>query len=221
MQRGVLRGVNAALRWSQAQEFTLEYKHCLCPNLSPYGRVLSRKKVDEGLWGFTTDIAEGFCLSKQRAEIVIEKFGACPPHKLNETPRWWRDDGYAQIVVAAFYDELANVTDKTCYYCYHEILSAAQWDKDLANVALKLQNTGFHMVVKSYAARNHLYYMQSSLIEVQQDCFGKYHVMRLVRKSDGHAITARMPEELLASTKYFTEAEASMFLMVPESAKNR
>lgn len=198
----------------------MKYRPSICPTHSPYGKVRQRKLIDDGIWSFQTDTTEGICLSGERAKIVVEKFGIVPPHKLNEVPRWWPEGGHDWLVVAAFYDELEMVTDEVCYNCVNGIRSAAVWDKDFVPAMCKVDSSEIGQIAAKYAHDKRRFYMKSSVIGEQQDCFGKYLIMRLVRKWDGHVITAMLPEELVTSAKYFTEAEASMCLMVPERAMN-
>lgn len=198
----------------------MKYKPSLCPQNSPYGRVRSRKLVDDGIWSFQTDTTEGFCLSGERARIVEEKFGIVPPHKLNEVPRWWPEFGYDWLVVAAFYDELKVVTDELCYLCVNGLKSAAMWDSDFVEPMCKVVDSEVGKIAAKYASDNGRFYMKSSVLREEQDCFGKYLVMRFARQRDGHIITVRIPEEVANSQKYFSEAEASMFLVVPDRAIN-
>lgn len=185
----------------------MTFKPSLCPAKSPFGSVKRRELVAPGLWRFGTDTHDGFCVSMERAEMLSDQFNI-----LKKEPRWWSDEGDDCVVVAGFEFEF---DDKTCYHIYNKLLSVALWDQKYIPIVSKVQKTLFMERAKKYSIDNQLHYIKSSVLSEEVGDNGLELVMRLVRRSDGHAISVRMPIDMATAQDTFTEAEASMFLMVP------
>lgn len=180
------------------------------PKESPWGPVTKSMSPAPGIWAVDTGCLSGFCLSRQRYMAVCNTFPEFDP----EDPRWWCDCDDGSVVVAAF-DEL--FPDWVIYKAYHVLLAAAEWDKRFNSVVELVNGARFEQRAYKYAAEKKLYYIVSSSVALPD---GRESV-RLLRKSDGHAVRCVADPDWVKAGKFYTEAEVSMKFAKPITMDGR
>jgi hypothetical protein len=96
-------------------------------------------------------------------------------------------------------------------------MANAQWG-NTANLAAAtiVMESPIRKVAEKYAADNSLVYMVAGHLPHWPMNSETHIVVRMVRKSDGKAITVCAPRNEIRDSKYFTEAQVSFWLVAPD-----
>ena len=163
-----------------------------------------------GIWLIEAEYYCGMYLSTQRHECVCKAF----PMLVLPKHRFYTVEDFCCYVVATF---PGLFPAKACYRAYWQSMANAQWG-NTANLAAAtiVMESPIRKVAEKYAADNSLVYMVAGHLPHWPMNSETHIVVRMVRKSDGKAITVCAPRNEIRDSKYFTEAQVSFWLVAPD-----
>ena len=166
-----------------------------------------------GIWLIEAEYYCGMYLSTERHECVCKQF----PMLEFTKHRFYTVEDFCCYVVATF---PGLFPAKACYKALWQAMANAQWDQQngmsCTAAAAIVMKSPISKVAEKYAADNSLVYMVSGQLPHLPMNSDTHMVVRMVRKSDGKAITVCAPRYEIRDNKYFNEAQVSFWLVAPD-----